>query len=484
MAGIAGIAKPNQWNRITASLEKIKHRGKGSYVSVEDTNATLGEVHPGPMGMWLGRTPGCRAICDGAIYNWRKLDEEALDVDQALQNLYERKGTAFVSDLDGPFALAITGEDGLFMARDTLGACPLYYGISDGAVCFASEVKAMLGWAEEISEFPPGHYYHPRSGIIQYSEFAVKQPAKMHPFEAASELRRRLADAVAKCVELSGEVGCWLSGGIDSSALAGLASLQAKIKTFSVGAQGAPDLVHARAVADAVDSEHHELTVTADEMLRVLPEVIYHLESFDALLIRSSVTNYLVGKLASEHVGAVLSGEGGDEMFAGYSYLKTLDQSELADELIDITNRLHNTALQRVDRCSSAHGLLAHTPFLDSGVRDYAAAIPVDYKLYRDGDMVEKWVLRRAVDTILPDSVVNRPKAKFWEGAGVVDLVKQHADAVVSDSDFASERVLPDGSVLNSKEEMFYYRVFTGHFGELENLSFVGRTKGAPVEQV
>src|SRR3989339_208765 len=182
MAGVAGIAKPNQWNLITASLEKIKHRGKGSYVSVEDTNATLGETHPSPMGMWLGRTPGCRAICDGAIYNWRKLDEEALDVDQALQNLYERKGPSFVSDLDGPFALAIAGENGLFMTRDTLGACPLYCGISDGAACFASEVKALLGWAEEIREFPPGHYYHPRSGIVRFSKFAAKQPERMQPF--------------------------------------------------------------------------------------------------------------------------------------------------------------------------------------------------------------------------------------------------------------------------------------------------------------
>lgn len=483
MAGIVGLAKPNQWDIIAVSLDKINHRGKGCYTKVNGASATLGEIHPGPMGMWLGRTPGCKSVCDGAIYNWRSLDEDALDVNQALHNAYERSGPEFVKEIDGSFALAIAGDDGLFIARDTMGVCPLYYGISDGAVCFASEVKAMLGWAEEIHEFPPGYYYHPRQGMTRYSEFTAQEPMELHPAEAAAKLRLRLEEAVAKCIRLHGEVGSWLSGGVDSSALAALASLQlGKIKTFSVGTEGAPDLKNARIVAKAIDSEHHELIMTADKMLELLPEVIYHLESFDALLVRSSITNYFVAKLASEHTDAVFSGEGGDELFAGYSYLKSVDSSELNDELVDIANRLHNTALQRVDRCASAHGLQAHIPFLDGDLRDYAAMIPVDYKLCRSEGMVEKWLLRRAVETILPDSVVNRPKAKFWEGAGVMDLIKHHADDMISDSEFTKEHILPDGSKLNSKEELLYYRIFREHFGELGDLSFVGRTKGAPVD--
>jgi len=440
----------------------------------------MGEVHPTSTGMWFGRTPGCRAVCDGAIYNWRSLDPEALDVDQALQNLYERQGPAFVNDLDGSFALAIADECGIFVARDTLGISPLYCGDYDGAICFASEVKSLVGWARDIREFPPGHFYHPRTGTKRYGEFTMRQPADMHVADAASELRCRLVNAVAKCVCFNGEVGCWLSGGIDSSALAALASLQmSRVKTFSVGAVGAPDLEHARTVANAIDSEHHEITMNEEQMLQVLPEVIYHLESFDALLVRSSVTNYLVGRLASEHVNAVLSGEGADELFAGYSYLKTLDRASLAAELVDLTNRLHNTALQRVDRCSSAHGLFAHTPFLDSNVREFAATVPLDLKLYRDGEVGEKWILRRALDAILPESVVNRPKAKFWEGAGVAESIKEYASRAISDSEFASERLLPDGSLLNSKEEFFYYRIFRDQFGLLDDLSFVGRTKCA-----
>lgn len=483
MAGIAGIAKPHKWHFITETLLKIRHRGNYGQAVVESDKATLGESHIIPMGMWLGRSPNCRAVCDGAIYNWRILDDEALDVDQALQNLYECHGPEFVSDLDGPFSLAIAGDDGLFLARDTLGISPLYYGISDGAICFASEVKALLNCTKEIREFPPGHYYHPREGIIPYAKFTARPPIDISPEDAATEIRNRLCSAIAKCISLSGEIGSFLSGGIDSSAIAAIASSQAgKIHTIAVGVKGSPDLKFARIVAQTIDSKHHELTMNKEDMLQLLPDVIYHLESFDALLVRSSVTNYLAGKVASEYVPAVLSGEGGDELFAGYDYLKRIDAPELPDELVDITNRLHNTALQRVDRCSSAHGLLAYTPFLDREVRDLAAAIPTNYKLRRECKAVEKWVLRRALDGMLPQSIVNRPKAKFWEGAGVVDLMKQHADETISDEDFMRERVMCNGSIICSKEELFYYRLFKEHFGDLADLSFVGRTKDSHVE--
>jgi asparagine synthase (glutamine-hydrolysing) len=249
------------------------------------------------------------------------------------------------------------------------------------------------------------------------------------------------------------------------------------LHTVAAGLPGAPDLQYAREVARHVQSEHHEVVADLGQMLAVLPDVIYHLESFDALLVRSSITNYLVGRLAAEYVPEVFSGEGGDELFAGYEYLKSLPEEHLADELLDITKRLHNTALQRVDRCASAHGLVAHVAFLDPEVVDYALRIPVGLKL-RDG--VEKWILRRAMDGALPERVLARPKAKFWEGAGVGELLAEYADEKVSDEDFARERMVPNGWRLNTKEELMYYRIFQEHFGRLEDLSWMGRTKGAP----
>jgi len=419
-------------------------------------------------------------VLDGAIYNWKELAHGASTVHNALENLYQQKGPGFVSELDGPFALIMASEDGLFAARDRFGMAPLYQGVYHGAPCFASEVKALLGWARDIREFAPGHYYRHGEGDVSYHRLEKADPSAMTGEEAATRLLKSLDHAVEKHLALTDSVGAWLSGGLDSSAIAALASTQtSEFHTFSVGLKGAPDLEYARLVAAFIEAEHHELEVTQEDILKILPEVIYHLESFDAWLIRSSVMNFMVGKLASDYVPTVFSGEGGDEMLAGYHYLKSLDQADIADELVDITNRLHNTALQRVDRCSSAHGLTVCTPFLDRDVVETAMQIPTRYKLWRNGSVVEKWVLRRMMDGLLPDAVVSRTKAKFWEGSGVSDMIETYANGVISDSDFESERALPDGSTLISKEELMYYRIFREHFGNLKDLSFVGRTKGA-----
>ncbi|MFZ2096966.1 MAG: asparagine synthase-related protein [Anaerolineales bacterium] len=220
------------------------------------------------------------------------------------------------------------------------------------------------------------------------------------------------------------------------------------------------------------------MVVQINDLLKILPEVIYHLESFDAWLVRSSIMNYLVARLAAEYVSSVFSGEGGDELFAGYDYLKSIDPSRLSDELIDITSRLHNTALQRVDRCASAHGTEAHVGFLDPGVVDFAMRIPAKYKLHSG---VEKWILRQSMAEYLSEVVLNRPKPKFWQEAGVQEVLAQYAEQQISDADFLRERKLPNGWLLNTKEELLYYRIFCQYYGKVNDLSWMGRTKGAPV---
>lgn len=276
-----------------------------------------------------------------------------------------------------------------------------------------------------------------------------------------------------------GVVGSWLSGGLDSSVMATLASQHTQsFHTFAAGMPGSPDLKYARMLADHIKAEHHEVVVKIDDLLNALPDVIYHLESFDGWLVRSSIMNFLVSRLAAQYVTSIFSGEGGDELFGGYHYLKSLKPSNLADELIDITSRLHNTALQRVDRCASAFGTDAYVDFLEPDVVDFALRIPTRYKVH---DGVEKWILRQAIADDLPDAILNRPKAKFWQGAGVQDLLERHAEEQISDADFSRERRLPNGWQLRSKEELLYYRIFCERLGQLEDLSWMGRTKGMPV---
>jgi len=425
-------------------------------------------THRGPAGREIIETPGATL---GLVYS---LADSA-----AIEDLKER-GVARDGEGRGRLAEARIEGERLVLTRDALGVAPLYMGHTvDGALSFASEVKALGVGSTEAQELPPGSFFDGQR-LQPYFELAAQDPLQKPPEHLARELHQRLSDAVESSIG-GGEVGSWLSGGLDSSALAALARPYVdRLHTFAAGLEGAPDLAFAAEVAAFIGSDHHEVKVTFEDMLSVLPDVIYHLESFDALLVRSSLTNYLVARAAADYVPAVFSGEGGDELFAGYEYLKGLDPASLPAELIDIMGRLHNTALQRVDRCASAHGTIAHVAFLDPEVVSLALQIPAEFKL-QDG--VEKWILRRAMDGALPESVLDRTKAKFWEGAGVVDLMAQYAEEKISDADFSAERVLPNGWTLNSKEELLYYRIFREHFGDRSDLSWMGRTKGSPIDE-
>jgi asparagine synthase (glutamine-hydrolysing) len=448
MAGIAGITGSGKQGQVEQMLDKMSHRGPAGHDLIEGRDCTLGLV-------WT------RSQANAATM----LKQACLARDEGG---HER------------LAQAQATSGGFLLKRDRLGVAPLYYGwVEDGILCFASEVKALLEVTRDVYELPPGCCYDGRR-LKPYFRLNGQPPLDEAPGQIALELRQRLSTSIKRRIG-DRTMGAWLSGGLDSSTVAALVRpYVSKLHTFAAGTAGAPDLEHARAVADFIQAQHHEVIVTLDDMLAALPEVIYHLESFDALLVRSSITNYLAAKAAADYVPAIFSGEGGDELFAGYAYLKSLDPAQLSGELIDITGRLHNTALQRVDRCASAHGTMAHVAFLDPDVVDYALRIPVKYKLHGD---VEKWILRQAMDGALPEPILNRTKAKFWLGAGVGDLLADFANQHVSDHEFDQERMLPGGLVLNSKEELMYYRIFREHFGDFDNLAWMGRTKGAPVQQ-
>lgn len=455
MAGIVGIAQSGRTELVEEMLDAIAHRGPAGRKVLRTKAATLGVVWPEAQDEDYSRMRKRSLVWDGRF-----------------------SGNLDWVEKDSPLALAYVDRRGLHLLRDGLGVAPLYYGEIDGVLAFASEIKALVGQAERIKEFPPGHWYHPKKGLVKFFDLQPVPPLTIEAEEAATRLRACLKKSIKGYAE-TGEVGSLLSGGLDSSTMAALARpYLEELHTFAVGLKGAPDLHYARQIAGHIRSEHHEATASFDELLKVLPEVIYHLESFDAPLIRSSLTHYLVTKMAAEYVPAVFSGEGSDELFAGYSYIKKLPPEKLPEELIDITRRLHNTALQRVDGMTAANGLVAYMSFLDPEVVSLALRIPPEYKLYRgDGQPVEKWILRKAMEGILPEEVLYRPKVKFWEGAGVADKLARYADEKISDFEFRRERTLPDGSKLRSKEELLYYRIFCEHFGELPDLSFIGRTK-------
>lgn len=444
MAGIAGIAQSKKHREIERMLDTMKHRGPAgrAILDSDSDNVTMGVVWP------------------------------ALQSDSET-NLFKIK-TARDSSGKERFAEARAMNGGIALTRDNLGAAPLYAGwTEDNVFCFASEVKALLEVSKQVIEVPPGvtldmQYFNPPPSPTL--EPLLDDP----PDKIAAELLSKLDNAIKNSLN-NGTAGCWLSGGLDSSVICALLRPYTKtLYSFSVGIKGSPDLAFARQVADAFQTEHHELVVNQDELIKIMPEAIYCLESFDALLIRSSLMNYLVGELASRYVAAVFSGEASDELFAGYDYLRTIEKSNLPGELLDIQSRLHNTAFQRVDRCSAGHGLIAHLPFADPEVVHYARKIPPEF-LIREGS--SKWILRYALRGKLPDEVLWRDKSKFWQGGGVNDIFARMADVSIPDTQYEKEKTLPNGWILHSKEELMYYRAFKDRFGKLKDLDWMGRSK-------
>lgn len=443
MAAIAGIAKPNVENEVGKMLERMVHRGRAGSRIFSVGGNTIGACWP-------------------ATQAWNSV---------APQSVRDHYGAAHSAE-------ARVRNGVLVLKRDAVGAAPLYYGRTpDGALAFASELKALAPVARDLRELPPGATLENGEEILDAVGWRRCCLAAPRP-EIIAVLRARLDEAVWRGVVREPEVGAWLSGGLDSSILTALARpYVSTLHTFAVGTPKAPDLRYAREVASFIKSEHHEIVVSPKRMLKVLWGVIFHLESFDALLVRSSVMNYLLAETAAGYVPAVFSGEGGDELFAGYDYLKTLEPDALGTELIDITKRLHNTALQRVDRCAAAHGLVVNLGFLDPDVLDYAMRIQPTDKIVNG---VEKWILREAVQGLLPESVRLRPKAKFWDGAGMRDTLRDLAEERISDADFERERNIGGAEPLRSKEELMYYRHFHECFGETIDPALVGRTKIVP----
>ncbi len=486
MSRIAGIMTPEGEKIVSRMLQKMKYKDSTDGVIWEGFSTTLGahglksiKEKSGPL-----KKPksGTNIVIDGRLTHKEKLHSSGsgkkIQAEKILDT-YNHCEIKLFDKLEGEFALAIAEKNRLILARDPLGIRPLYYGFRNAAICFASEIKALVDFVDEVKEFPPGHFMLSDLGIFPLKHFMPEQVSFEAPMDSVAGLYDCLKEAVQRALPASGiEVGVWLSGGVDSSAVAALAkNFVSRLLTFSAGIKEAPDLKYARLVAEHIGAEHHERLYTTKEMLAVLDKVIYHLEAFDAPLVRSAIGNYLVAELASEHVPFVFSGEGGDELFAGYDYQKDCQgEVELTLCIQDAIASLHNTALQRVDRSASAHGTQVITPFLDPDVVRYALAIPARWKI-REPEGTEKWPLRKALTGHLPEEIIWREKEKFWQGAGVWDLLAEYAEEKISDQEFASERELGANFHIRSKEELLYYRIFKSFFGDKIPLEEIGRTQ-------
>jgi asparagine synthase (glutamine-hydrolysing) len=474
-------------------LARLRHRGPDS-VDFRRVGLTwLGHTRLSIVDVDGGDQPLCNAagtrwvICNGEIYNHEDL-RDALpgpfrtesDSEVALHAV-EVWGPEAIGRLRGMYAFAIADADGgLLAARDALGVKPLYWARADGRTIFASELGAFdPAWRRHVEEFPPGHYWTSDVGLVRFAEHAEVEHTYARRSDAHDAIRDSLVTAVRARMMADVPIGVFLSGGLDSSLVAAIMARQAtetgqRVRSFAAGVAGSSDLRAARRVAEHLGLEHHERIYDADEVLDVLPAVVRSMEAYEPSLVRSAVPNYLLADLAAEHVKVVLTGEGADEIFAGYDYLRDYDDAdELQAELVRSVEGLHNLNLQRCDRVTMAHGLEARVPFLDRDVIAVGQRVPIAWRLPgEEGE--EKRILREAFEGWLPADILWRRKEQFGDGSGTAAVTSVLAAELVPEPDWVSARVagLP---APRSREELAYQRIFAEHLSGVRADRLLGR---------
>lgn len=560
MCGINGVAFSNESGRMAdrelliRMRDRIAHRGPDDAGVFVDRNVGLGHRRLSIVDLATGDQPmfsgdrSCVIVYNGEVYNHadyraglaeRGYTYHSTSDTETILHLYEELGADCVHKLRGMFAFAVWNKrtEELFIARDRFGVKPLYYvHDDDGSFFFASEIKSLLeagavkpalnyaalpdqlanhgtGYDETlfngVRRLLPGHFLKWKDGKLAIKrywdlEFEPKQPIR-DDADVVAEWYEIFRESVKLRLMSDVPLGMFLSGGIDSSAIAAVMSelVDEPIKTFSVGfkEREANEFEFARQVARKFETDHHEITITPDEFFAELPKLIWHED--EPLGFEASVPLYFVSKLAQEHVKVVLTGEGSDETLAGYArYRKALtlleygekyealtpqvlrgavrsgvaalpgvlgrkltrtflsldadieslyfdnfaifgkkrqrslftgeatekigggdpfdnlhrwlgktDAASLLDRLlyVDIKTYLHEL-LMKQDQMSMAASIESRVPFLDHKLVEFTARLPERMKL-RGRDT--KWILRKAMQGVLPSEILDRPKMGF-----------------------------------------------------------------------
>jgi asparagine synthase (glutamine-hydrolysing) len=543
--------------------ERMVHRGPDSEGLFVTTGAALGMRRLAIIDLVTGEQPAFNedksiaVILNGEIYNYREVRSDlekrghsfrsASDT-EVLPHLYEEYGDAMVDHLNGMFAFALwdSSRRRLLIARDRFGEKPLYWGVFDNTLLFASEPKVLLAHPavrpslnlqalrqylsfdyvpaplsiySGISKLPAAHKLTLEDGKVTIApywklDYSTRTPVPTES-EAAAHLRELLSDSVRMRLVSDVPLGVLLSGGVDSSTVAALAvqSSSEAVKTFSISfAESSFDeSAYARSVAKFLGTDHHEERLSANLAANLVSEIGAWMD--EPFSDPSLVPTYLLSRFTRKHVTVALGGDGGDELFAGYpmyaghrwaeiykrlpmalrsglieplvrllpvktknlsfdykanrfvtgskfdavarhhiwfgSFIPTeqelllspevlyetdsdiyrdaralfeeCDSSDLVTRMQSIDTRLYlaEDILTKVDRASMAVSLEVRAPFLDPRVAEFAASLPVNYKLrgYKT-----KYILKRAAEDLLPAFVTRRPKKGF--GVPVAEWLK------------------------------------------------------------
>ena len=435
------------------------------------------------------------AICNGEIYNFRQLKEEynidtISDSDcEVIIPLYQKHGIKKLHELfDGVFAIVLIdlNINKVFVLRDRVGVRGLFMSTDNSSrIGVASEAKSLV---DTITPHPPQVITEIDIETLTLTQHRIRIPmtltaTSIDTGEVAlsvikDTLRRLFIDAVEKRMMSDRPVCSLLSGGLDSSIVSSIASKYCQSKnmqlnTYAIGFEAnATDLTYAQKVATFIDSNHTQVIISFEEAIDALKDVIYTTETFDVTTVRASTGQYLISKYISENTPhkVVLSGDGSDELMAGYLYLYNAPNAqELNDETLRLVEELYKYDVLRVDRCVSRWGLEARVPFLDKSFVDYFLHLPKEYKQPQYFN-IEKGLFRNAFDTgdFLPKDVLFRKKEAFSDGVSSVEnswysVLQARINLIITDEEYETEKhkYTPP---LTSKEAYFYRKIYEGHY--------------------
>ena len=480
--------------------KNIRHRGPDWSGIYSDDKAVLAHERLAIVDPASGKqplfSPDKKLIlaANGEIYNHKNLRSQFPDYHfqtesdcEVILALYQKKGVDFVDELNGIFGFTIydAEKDEYFVARDHMGIIPLYMGWDQhGTFYVASELKALEGVCTKIELFPPGHYLSSKDGqLVKWYQRDWDSYENVKDNDTNIEnLKQALEDAVHRQLMSDVPYGVLLSGGLDSSITSAIAKKYAtkrieaddkeqawwpQLHSFSVGLEGSPDLAAAQKVADHIGTIHHEIKFTIQEGLDAIKDVIYQLETYDITTIRASTPMYLMARvIKSMGIKMVLSGEGADEIFGGYLYFhKAPDAKEFHEETVRKLSKLHMYDCLRANKSLAAWGIEGRVPFLDKEFIDIAMSINPQDKMITPKRM-EKWVLRKAFEDYLPESVAWRQKEQFSDGVGYswIDTLKDIVNKEVSSEQMANAHFRFPIQTPQNKEEYYYRTIFESHF--------------------
>ena len=503
--------------------KKIRHRGPDWSGVYTGDNAILSHERLSIVDPLSGKQPLVSddgkiiLAANGEIYNHKEIRKEfegkynfqtGSDC-EAIIPLYKKfresgDFTLMIEKLSGIFAFALydSENDVYLVARDEIGVIPLYQGWDKaGRFYVASELKALEGECQTIEEFPNGHYFYSKDekpvrwykrewenfDAVKNNPRATDDKGEIINPSVIEKVRNGLESAVKQQLMSDVPYGVLLSGGLDSSIIAAITQKFSKkriesdskeaawwpqLHSFAIGLEGSPDLIAAQKAADYIGTVHHEVHFTIQEALDALPDVIYHIETYDITTVRASTPMYLLARvIKSMGIKMVLSGEGSDELFGGYLYFhKAPDAKEFHEELVRKMSKLHLYDCLRANKSLMAWGVEGRVPFLDKEFVDIAMSLnPSDKMNIRlpDGKQrMEKWILRKAFEDMLPEEICWRQKEQFSDGVGYnwIDTLKKMTEEKVSDAEFARRENRFPVNPPKTKEEYYYREIYSKLF--------------------